>query len=151
MGLRAVELSWGGGDLWPSVVALSRASKTAFLFPASAGWKVRSVLRVGGLPGLEGDGPPAPSLSPRTWERPMVGKVLTSGWSFWRSAASRRGLCQAEVVLQGQAGVEVWVGGGSSRCSASPRSDTPLLCLAGYYAVELVNDSLYDWNVKLLK
>ncbi|NXD86904.1 UB2Q1 enzyme, partial [Halcyon senegalensis] len=27
----------------------------------------------------------------------------------------------------------------------------PLPCLAGYYAVELVNDSLYDWNVKLLK
>lgn len=24
-------------------------------------------------------------------------------------------------------------------------------CLPGNYAVELVNDSLYDWNVKLLK
>lgn len=41
--------------------------------------------------------------------------------------------------------------GGSSPCLVAPLLTPLFFCLAGYYAVELVNDSLYDWNVKLLK
>lgn len=74
---------------------------------------------------------------------------MPSGWSFWISAAFGGFLCQAGVVLQGQGGLKSgwWLNPQFSLC----HSDVPLLCLAGYYAVELVNDSLYDWNVKLLK
>lgn len=60
------------------------------------------------------------------------------------------GQCPSAVVLEGPGGLKSWQWlSPSSECP--PTVTPPSVLLAGYYAVELVNDSLYDWNVKLLK